>query len=171
MVASIQILRSITPGNRPAGRQYGEPYVNFGDNQFGVFDSTNTPRDLLGVPIFSTALSYVAGAIVRYQGKAYTAVANVSAGVWNATQWAHVVGNASRVVTTSSDTISVGDDNSFIIYNLGSGPISVTVPTGTTFPAGWKTTLYVWNAAFPGVTVTFAGSFMGTAGYAVNLRA
>jgi hypothetical protein len=87
MVARIQLLRSITPGNRPAGKMYGEPYVNFGDNQFGVFDSSNVARDLIGVPMFSPSLSYIAGAAVNYQGAFYIAKAAVPAAAWNLAQW------------------------------------------------------------------------------------
>jgi hypothetical protein len=91
MVAKIQILRSVTPGSRPSGKTYGEPYVNFGDNQFGVFDSSNVARDLIGVPYFSAALSYIQGATVNYQGKLYQSITSVAAGAWNPAQWALVV--------------------------------------------------------------------------------
>jgi hypothetical protein len=87
MVAKIQILRSITPGSRPAGHTYGEPYVNMGDNQFGIFDNSNVARDLLGVPMFSASLSYIKGAAVNYQGILYIANQAVSAAAFNAAQW------------------------------------------------------------------------------------
>jgi hypothetical protein len=45
---TVQILRSLNAGVRPpVGHLYGEPYVNFADNQFGVIDSNNNPRDLI----------------------------------------------------------------------------------------------------------------------------
>jgi hypothetical protein len=87
MVAKIQILRSITPGSRPAGHTYGEPYVNLGDNQLGVFDSSNVARDLIGVPMFSPGTTYVAGQAVSYQGLLYIARQAISAAAWNAAQW------------------------------------------------------------------------------------
>jgi len=83
----LKLLRSITPGVRPTGRTYGEMYVNFGDNQIGVFDSSNVARDLIGVPFFSSARSYPAGFTVVYQGTIYIALVAVSAGTWNPAQW------------------------------------------------------------------------------------
>jgi hypothetical protein len=100
MVAKIQILRSVTPGNRPAGKQYGEPYVNMGDNQFGVFDGSNVARDLIGVPMFSSSLSYIKGAPVNYQGILYVANQAVSAGAWNAAQWTQGGGAGATVADT-----------------------------------------------------------------------
>ena len=92
MVAALQILRSLVSGNRPASRQYGEPYVNLADNQFGIVDASNLARDLLGVPIFSTGKSYVVGNPVNYQGLLYIANTAVAAGAWNATQWTQISG-------------------------------------------------------------------------------
>jgi hypothetical protein len=58
-----------------------------GDNQLGVFDSSNVARDLLGVPMFSTNTSYVAGAAVNYQGILYIASTAISAAAFNPAQW------------------------------------------------------------------------------------
>jgi hypothetical protein len=58
-----------------------------GDNQLGVFDSSNNPRDLIGVPIFSTATTYVAGQAVNYQGILYIAKQAISAAAFNVAQW------------------------------------------------------------------------------------
>ena len=106
MVASIQILRSIVSGNRPAGRVYGEPYVNLADNQFGVFDSSNVARDLLGVPVFSASKSYVAGNPVNYQGNLYIALVAVTAGAWNSAQWGLVSGSSSPPINVLIFTAS-----------------------------------------------------------------
>jgi hypothetical protein len=92
MVERIQLLRSVTPGSRPTGRQYGEPYFNLGDNQFGVFDSSNVARDLIGVPYFSANVNYNAGQPVNYQGKLYIALVSIVAAAWNLTQWSQVTG-------------------------------------------------------------------------------
>lgn len=89
-----KILRSITPGNRPPGRSYGEMYVNFGDNQLGVFDSSNVARDLIGVPVFSSSHAYSAGNAVVYQGGFYIALGAVAAGPWTAAQWVQISGAA-----------------------------------------------------------------------------
>jgi hypothetical protein len=83
----IKLLRSIIAGSRPSGHVYGEPYVNLSDNQFGVFDSSNVARDLLGVPFFSPAANYAANNPVNYQGQLYSAKAAVPAGAWNPAQW------------------------------------------------------------------------------------
>jgi hypothetical protein len=105
MTTSIKILRSTTAGVRPTGKLYGEPYVNFADNQFGVFDSGPTPRDLIGAPIFSTAASYVTGNPVNYQGKLYIANTSISAGAFNPAQWTQVLGGGgSGGGVTVSDT-------------------------------------------------------------------
>jgi hypothetical protein len=87
MAGVIQILRSLVAGNRPSGRLYGEPYVNFADNQFGIFDSSNVARDLIGVPMFSSGANYPAGAAVNYLGIIYFALVAVSPGVFNPAQW------------------------------------------------------------------------------------
>lgn len=47
MTKEILILRSTTPGNRPAGHAYGSPYINFADNQFGVVNAGGAPVDLI----------------------------------------------------------------------------------------------------------------------------
>lgn len=90
MGSVLQILRSLTAGKRPTGALYGEPYINFGDNQFGVFDSGNNPRDLLGFPPFSTAATYPAGVGCFYNGIPYIALVNISPGSWNPSQWSPV---------------------------------------------------------------------------------
>lgn len=108
MVARIQILRSGTPGNRPTGKQYGEPYVNVADNQFGVLDSSNVARDLLGVPMFSASTTYVAGNAVNYQGKTYIALGAVAAGAFTPAQWSAVASLADLASIGGSLTIPQG---------------------------------------------------------------
>lgn len=115
MVAAIKLLRSLVAGTRPTGRTYGEPYVNFGDNQFGIFDSSNTVRDLLGVPIFSVNATYATGNPVNYQGSLYVAKGAVAAGAWNAAQWTQISGvsgfstiNVQRFTTSGTYTPTSG---------------------------------------------------------------
>jgi hypothetical protein len=67
-------------------------YVNFGDNQLGVFDSSNVARDLIGVPVFSASHAYSAGNAVVYSGGLYVALGAVPAGTFNPAQWAHLTG-------------------------------------------------------------------------------
>jgi len=95
MSGILKILRSLTVGNRPSGRSYGEPYVNFPEGQFGVVDNTGAARDLLGVPIFSANMNYSTGNPVNYGGKLYVALGAIAAGAFNSTQWALVTGIAS----------------------------------------------------------------------------
>jgi hypothetical protein len=98
MVGIIKFLKSITPGSRPASRTYGEPYFNFGDNQFGGFDSSNVARDLIGVPFFSSSATYAAGQPVNNGGKLYVANTAISAGAFNSTQWYQVTSGIIAVV-------------------------------------------------------------------------
>jgi hypothetical protein len=97
MVARIQILRSGTAGNRPTGKQYGEPYVNVADNQLGVMDSSNVARDLIGVPMFSPSTSYAIGNAVNYQGKIYVATVAISPAAFNPAQWSQVATAATSI--------------------------------------------------------------------------
>jgi hypothetical protein len=90
MVGIIKLLKSITPGSRPSSRTYGEPYFNFGDNQFGGFNSSNVPIDLIGIPYFSSAATYAAGTPVNNGGKLYVANVAISAGAFTASQWTQI---------------------------------------------------------------------------------
>ena len=159
MVASIQILRSLVRGNRPAGRLYGEPYVNFSENQFGIFDSGNTPRDLLGVPMFSTGQNYVAGNVVNNGGRLYIALVAVTAGVFNGTQWApfygqaqgplinglivesHASNTATFAIKTFANTDPSATDQVGVVFADGSvlwikAALSITIPAGYMLGAG-----------------------------------
>jgi hypothetical protein len=117
----IKLLKSITPGSRPSGLTYGTPYVNLGDNQFGVFDSSNASRDLIGVPFFSSAASYTAGQPVIQGGNFYIANQAVSAGAFNATQWSRAM------LVTGGQTISGG-------FNLAPNSIGTFASTFTPNP-------------------------------------
>ena len=107
MAARIQILRSGTVGNRPTGKQYGEPYVNVADNQFGVMDSSNVARDLLGVPMFSASASYAIGNAVNNAGRIYIAKSAVSAGAFNSTQWSAVASLADIATGGAMSSVNV----------------------------------------------------------------
>jgi hypothetical protein len=88
-----KILRSVTAGNRPSGgaAAFGIPYVNFADNQFGVCDASNAPRDLIGVPFFSANASYAAGIPVINGGFLYVAKQAITPGAFNSAQWARLL--------------------------------------------------------------------------------
>lgn len=118
----IKILRSIVASIRPSGKTYGEPYVNFADNQFGVVDSSNVARDLLGVPVFSSATSYAVGQIVSRQGIAYIAQSAVPVGVWNPAQWSLVASQIAATDFTTGDvklTIKTVADPNWIMMDDG----------------------------------------------------
>jgi microcystin-dependent protein len=124
----IKLLRSITAGLRPTGHTYGEPYINLADNQFGVFDSGNVARDLIGVPFFSSAASYAAGQPVVQAGLLYIANVAVSPGAFNSTQWTQVATGASPVgevklwpLTRAPSSFLICNGNSYLRsapYNL-----------------------------------------------------
>jgi hypothetical protein len=121
MATKFQILRSTTAGNRPTGKQYGEPYVNFADNQFGVVDSSNTAHDLLGVPIFSPSISYALGSPVNHLGLLYIANTAVAAGTWNPAQWIQVTGGGGTSGITISDTLPASPTNGQLWWESDTG--------------------------------------------------
>jgi hypothetical protein len=133
------IYRSTTRGNRPAvgAQPFGTPYINFADMQFGVIDSTQTPQDLIGVPIFSAAQNYSTGQPVNYLGQVYVALSTVTAGAWVPAQWSLV---ASQSWFSSQGSASGGFINKIrnpkmSIWQRGTG---VTSPIGGGFGAdGW----------------------------------
>ena len=83
----LKILRSLTPGNRPSSRVYGEPYVNLGENQFGVMNASNVPQDLLAATNYSTSVNYALNQVVNYSGQLYICTAATIAGAFNPAQW------------------------------------------------------------------------------------
>jgi hypothetical protein len=120
---SLQILRSLVLGNRPTGRLYGEPYVNFAENQFGVINNSNVAQDLIGVPFFSAAATYSIGNVVNHLGKLYSAVGSVPAGAWNSAQWNQITGAGAVTLFTTGDvklTFKTTADAGWIMMNDGS---------------------------------------------------
>jgi hypothetical protein len=99
MTGRVQTLRSTVAGNRPTGRQPGELYVNWADNQFGVINASSAAQDLLAIPFFSTLSSYAIGAFVVYNGQLYRALAPSSPGAFVPANWA-----------ISGGAVSVGDN-------------------------------------------------------------
>jgi hypothetical protein len=90
MTSRVQTLRSSVPIVRPTGRQPGELYVNYPDNQLGVINVSGTPVDLIPVRFFSPLTSYSAGDFVCFNGNLYQAVAPSTPGVFVATNWAQI---------------------------------------------------------------------------------
>jgi hypothetical protein len=133
MTSILKVLRSAIFGNRPAvgAQQEGVPYVNFADKQFGVVDSSQTPRDLVGVPFFSTTANYNAGQPINYLGNLYVALVNVTAGAWNATQWSLVT---SKQILDSKTVYPILSIN---------GSMSISQELGTTGITGFRTFSYI----------------------------
>ncbi len=86
-------LRSTVPGARPAGRDPGELYVNFPDQQIGVVDESAAPVDLVAVRFFSATASYTAGDHTVQGGKLYRAIVAVNPGDFSSTQWEQIGGS------------------------------------------------------------------------------
>jgi hypothetical protein len=90
MTNRVLTLRSSSAGVRPTGRQPGELYVNWPDNQFGVVNVSNAATDLLAVRFFSTLASYAIGSFVWQAGSLYRAIATVAPGAFAPAQWSNV---------------------------------------------------------------------------------
>jgi hypothetical protein len=106
MTQPIRILRSSTVGHRPpAGTPDGSPYVNFGENQFGV-NNAGTNVDLLGIPKFSPNVVYQPSTAIVYQGTIYIANTTVPAGAFNPAAWSLLVGcNTPQIVKRVNDEV------------------------------------------------------------------
>lgn len=120
----MKILRSGTKGNRPSGRAYGEPYVNFAENQFGVINSSGGAQDLLGVPIFSTTNTYAVGTPTNYGGQLYICTTAITTpGAWNAANWSPVASQA--YVAGQIPALEIPSGSAMLFYQA-------SAPTGWT---------------------------------------
>jgi hypothetical protein len=153
MANIIKVLRSLTAGIRPSGHTYGEPYVNFSDNQFGILDSGNTPRDLIGVPFFSPSTTYSSGQPVNYQGQLFVANMNIVAGAWNPLQWNLITSrvknyiiNGAMMFSQQNGSNAVTTNNSYPVdmftFYFGTGTftgqqVQVTTPGGSYYRLRW----------------------------------
>ena len=141
----LKFIRSITPGARPTGRTYGEPYVNMSDKQFGVFDNSNNPIDLIGVPFFSQSIPYPVGAAVNYGGVLYLATTAVAAGVWNPAQWAQVQPAGGFSTGDAKLTIKNVADPTWIMMNDGTIGDSTSGASTLADPAAQALFILMWN--------------------------
>ena len=145
------MFRSNTAGYRPAvgARGYGNPYVNFADNQFGICDVGSRARDLIGVPFFSTLATYNVGQPINFQNRLYVALSVVPPGAWNATLWAPIL--------TQASISALGYVNGFVnrfrngLFDIWQRPVPINVAAGATVYTadGWLV-----NSATPGGTVS-----------------
>jgi hypothetical protein len=122
MPNQIQILRSSTAGARPAGKQPGEPYVNFADNQFGVWNAA--AADLLAVRFWSTFANYVIGDHVVSAGNLYRAIAINTNSPPPSANWA-LVGAGTGVDSFNTRTGAV---------TLTAGDVTAVLPAATNPP-------------------------------------
>jgi hypothetical protein len=133
----LKILRSAILGNRPSGHVYGEPYVNFAENQFGVINSSGGAQDLIGVPIFSTAATYTAGQPVNRGGILYVALVNVAAGTFNPAQWSQVATAASVGASSFSGYVNRFRNGAFEISQRYPSATATTSGAGVIVHDGW----------------------------------
>jgi|HubBroStandDraft_1064217.scaffolds.fasta_scaffold86221_2 hypothetical protein len=95
MPNQIKILRSATAGARPTGKTAGEPYVNFADGQFGVWNAAAV--DLLAVRFWLSTASYAVNDVVLSAGDLYVCVTPNTNSPPPSVNWAPVVGGATGV--------------------------------------------------------------------------
>jgi hypothetical protein len=152
MVQVLKILRSIVTGNRPTGRLYGEPYVNFADNQFGVFNSSNVAQDLIGLPVFSPSTSYTAGQGASHLGIPYVALVAVSPAAWNPAQWSQIQG-ASQIQSVNRNYIA-----GLTLATAGG------VATFTVSPGQFTDSTNVLSVKFPSTFTKTTGAFVAGTG-------
>lgn len=91
MTGRVQTLRSNVSGSRPAGRQAGELYTNWADNQIGVIDPLGDAQDLVAARYFSASAIYSVGDFVVHSGKLYRAIAGSTAGAFVPANWAQMM--------------------------------------------------------------------------------
>jgi hypothetical protein len=128
----LKVLRSNTAGNRPSGRAYGEPYVNFADGQFGIVNPSGANQDLLGTPIFSTLASYPANVAVNNGGRLYRSLVAITPGAFNPANWSQF--------TTSYDT-----DLAYLKLSGGTLTGALTLAADPAVNLGAATKQYVDN--------------------------
>jgi hypothetical protein len=118
MANVIKILRSPTAGARPpAATTAGEPYINFADGQFGVYNAA--PVDLLAVRFWLSTAPYAVGDHVLSGGNLYRCITAHTNSAPPSANWA---------------AIGTGGVDSF---NTRTGAVVLTLADVTTaFPAG-----------------------------------
>jgi hypothetical protein len=119
----INILRSSTPGARPTGKTAGEPYVNFADGQFGVWNAAAV--DLLAVRFWLSTASYAVNDVVLSAGALYVCVTANTNSPPPSVNWAPVVGAATGVDSFNGRTGAVV---------LTTGDVTTVLPAATALP-------------------------------------
>jgi hypothetical protein len=101
MANIIKILRSSVTGNRPpVTATVGEPYINFADRQFGVYDAA--PIDLLAVRFWVSTAAYVLNDCVLSAGELYRCITANTNSPPPSANWAQLIGGGGG--PTPSDT-------------------------------------------------------------------
>jgi hypothetical protein len=104
MPNQVQLLRSTTAAARPAGRLVGEPWVNFADLQFGVFNAAPTP--LIAVRYWAATASYAIGDAVIQGGQIWTANAAIPPGPFVPAQWVQITGTVGNFLPIAGGTMT-----------------------------------------------------------------
>lgn len=161
----VQTLRSNVAGNRPTGRLPGELYVNWADGQLGAVNGSSTPQDLIAVRFFSNTANYAIGNYVVQGNYLYRAIAAVSAGNFNATQWSQVATLAdlaagylplSGGTLTGPLTLAAGSTAPTPSIGDNSTNIATTAFVGTAVPLPSTITPPMDGTAAIGVSALFA---------------
>lgn len=96
----IQQHHSLTAGNRPTtiveGLYEGSLWINFPDMQMGSVDDNNVVKDFLPLRFFSPTANYAQGDLVVNNAKFWRAIAAITAGPWDVTEWIEAGGSGSN---------------------------------------------------------------------------
>jgi hypothetical protein len=139
MANIIRILRSITAGNRPpAATTQGEPYINFSDMQFGVYNAA--PVDLLAVRFWASTANYVPNDVVLSAGELFVCVTANTNSPPPSVNWTPVVGAATGVDS----------------FNGRTGPVVLTTLDVTTVLPASVTAPLMNGVAVPGIANTWS---------------
>ena len=91
---------SLTAGNRPTtiveGLYEGSLWINFPDMQMGSVDDNNVVKDFLPLRFFSPTANYAQGDLVVNNAKFWRAIAAITAGPWDVTEWIEAGGSGSN---------------------------------------------------------------------------
>jgi Chaperone of endosialidase len=185
MTGRVQTLRSSVAGNRPTGRQPGELYVNWADNQLGVVNASSTAQDLLAIPFFSALSSYAIGAFVVYNGQLYCAVAASSPGAFVPANWAVSGPIASTTLPLMNGVAAIGTGATWArsdhVHPTDTTKYDVTNPAGyqtaaqvsatlVANPQGWQTAAQV-TASLANYLPLAGGSLSGALSVAGTVSA
>jgi hypothetical protein len=122
MANVIKILRSPTAGNRPLpATTAGEPYVNFAENQFGVWNAAAV--DLLAVRFWISTAPYVVGDHVLSAGNLYRCITAHTNSAPPSANWAALGAGGVTTFNTRAGAVT-----------LTLGDVTAVLPAATALP-------------------------------------